>query len=57
MTAVDAGSPAGVATASAQVEPRGDRAAFGIAVWLGLVLVGLNLVHDPSVHDLSLIHI
>ena len=33
----------------------GSWAAIAIVGWLGLLLVGLNVVHDPSVHDKTLI--
>ena len=44
-------APAGALSAAA----RGGWAAVGIGTWLGLLLVGLNLVHDPTVHDKTLV--
>jgi O-antigen ligase len=41
--------------AVAPAESRGGWAVAGIVAWLGLLLVGLNLVHDPSVHDKTLL--
>lgn len=56
MTPVD-GSPVGrtVPGAAASADARGAWAAVAIAGWLGLLLVGLNLVHDATVHDKTLL--
>ncbi|MFM8292590.1 MAG: O-antigen ligase family protein [Planctomycetia bacterium] len=47
----DHAAPAGSAAASASC----GWGAIAIVAWLGLLLVGLNVVHDPTVHDKTLV--